>query len=392
MKHALGIFGVIAAAALLAVSAAMNWRFGYSLGKSELDSQLLGAASVAADVLKALIPFFIFAAIRNRQWPQAAAAGLLWGVVLTYSLTSALGFSALNRADTQGQRKADAATYESIKADLDKAREQLAWVPQHRPAATVEAEIAAKKQSKRWHTTNECANATTNGSRTFCRELNLLEAEMAAAVGASQMQERIDSLRTSLAAATSSVALAGADPQATVLANLSGQNEELIETALTVLVALLVELGSSLGFFVALSTWKFHERREPETVAMATSVAVPVTGAVISANDNRSVVAAPAKLVAPQTDVERFANDRIEPAEGETLTATELYEDYCDWCEEHRRERMTMPAWGRQFSELGFAKKKSHGLIQYASIRLQSGLSDMIEGGVKLPELPRRVA
>lgn len=390
MKHALGVFGVIAAAALLAVSAAMNWRFGYSLGKSELDAQLLGAASVAADVLKALIPFFIYAAIRNRQWPQAAAAGLLWGVVLTYSLTSALGFSALNRADSQGQRKAQAATYESLKSDLDKAREQLAWVPKHRPAATVEAEIAAKKQSKRWRTTNECTDATTGASLAFCRELKLLEAEMAAAVGAGRMQERIDSLRTSLAAATSGVALAGSDPQATVLANLSGQNEELIETALTVLVAVLVELGSSLGFFVAFSTWKLHERREPEAVAMATSVAVPVNGAVIGANDNRS--AAPARLVAPQTDVERFANDRIESSEGETLTATELYEDYCDWCEEHRRERMTMPAWGRQFSELGFAKKKSQGLIQYVGIKLQSGSRQVIQGGVKLPELPRRVA
>jgi hypothetical protein len=315
---------------------------------------------------------------------------LLWGVVLTYSLTSALGFSALNRADSQGQRKADAATYESIKADLDKSREQLAWVPQHRPAATVEAEIAAKKQSKRWRTTAECTNATTGGSLTFCREINLLQAEMAAAIGAMQLQERIDSLRTSLAAATSSVALASSDPQAAVLANLSGQNEELVETALTVLVAILVELGSSLGFFVAFSNWKIHERREPETVAMATSVVVPVTGAVFGANDNRSV--APTRLVAPQTDVERFANDRIETAEGETLTATELYEDYCDWCEEHRRERMTMPAWGRQFSELGFAKKKSQGLIQYVGIRLQSDSQIAIEGGVKLPELPRRVA
>ena len=36
-----------------------------------------------------------------------------------------------------------------------------------------------------------------------------------------------------------------------------------------VVLALLVELGSSLGFFVAFSTWKIHERHEPETVAVA---------------------------------------------------------------------------------------------------------------------------
>ncbi|MGE0025423.1 MAG: hypothetical protein AB7S70_17510, partial [Hyphomicrobium sp.] len=69
----------------------MNWRFGFSLGRTELDGQIYGAASVAADCLKALIPFFLFAAIRNRMWSQAAAALVVGLVVTAYSLTSALG-------------------------------------------------------------------------------------------------------------------------------------------------------------------------------------------------------------------------------------------------------------------------------------------------------------
>ena len=48
MRHVLGIAGVAAAAVLLIVSAAMNWRFGYTLGKSDFESQLYGAASAAA--------------------------------------------------------------------------------------------------------------------------------------------------------------------------------------------------------------------------------------------------------------------------------------------------------------------------------------------------------
>ncbi len=51
----------------------MNWQFGYGLGRSEFDGQLLGAASAAADCFKALVPFFLFAAIRNRMWSQALA-------------------------------------------------------------------------------------------------------------------------------------------------------------------------------------------------------------------------------------------------------------------------------------------------------------------------------
>ena len=108
LRHALGVLGVAAAGILLAVSAAMNWRFGFSLGKTEFDGQIYGAASAAADCFKALVPFFLFAAIKNRMWSQAAAAAVVWVVVTAYSLTSALGHAALNRLDTAGTRAVQA--------------------------------------------------------------------------------------------------------------------------------------------------------------------------------------------------------------------------------------------------------------------------------------------
>ncbi|MFX9081461.1 hypothetical protein ABTN40_20515, partial [Acinetobacter baumannii] len=68
VRHALGVLGVIAAGVLLAVSAAMNYRFGFSLGKTATDGQIYGLASAAAECFKALAPFFFFAAIRSRMW------------------------------------------------------------------------------------------------------------------------------------------------------------------------------------------------------------------------------------------------------------------------------------------------------------------------------------
>ena len=67
VRHALGVLGVLAAGVLLAVSAAMNYRFGFSLGKTEMDGQIYGLASAAADCFKALAPFFFFAAVRNKE-------------------------------------------------------------------------------------------------------------------------------------------------------------------------------------------------------------------------------------------------------------------------------------------------------------------------------------
>src|SRR5262245_38286163 len=66
-RHFLGVLGVVAAGILLAVSAAMNYRFGFSLGKTAMDGQIYGLASAAADCFKALVPFFFFAAVRNRR-------------------------------------------------------------------------------------------------------------------------------------------------------------------------------------------------------------------------------------------------------------------------------------------------------------------------------------
>ena len=81
---------------------------------------------------------------------------LVWVVVTSYSLTSALGHAALNRLDTAGQRTATARHYKDHRADLARAQEQLSWIPQHRPAQAVQADIDALKDDRAWAYTEEC--------------------------------------------------------------------------------------------------------------------------------------------------------------------------------------------------------------------------------------------
>ena len=125
MRHIIGFFGVLAAGILLVVSAAMNWRFGYSLGKTDLDGFIYGSASASADCLKALIPFFFFAALRNKIWSQALAAAVVGLVCVAYSLTSALGHAALNRFDSTGQRAVAAQKYQDLRSELQNAQGRL---------------------------------------------------------------------------------------------------------------------------------------------------------------------------------------------------------------------------------------------------------------------------
>ncbi len=356
MKHALGIFGVVAALVLLGVSAAMNWRFGYGLGKTEFDSQIYGTASAAADWLKALLPFFIFAAFRNKNWSQTLAASVLWTVCLTYSMTSSLGFAALNRTDTIGARSAQADVYKDLRADLKRATDKFSWMPEHRPVGMVESEIAAMQQNNRWRTTAGCIDVTTSKSRVFCEGYFKLNSELAVAHEANKLEARIAITRSKLEVLPSGAIVANADPQASVLAKLTGQSSETVQLALIILVAILVEVGSSLGLFVAFSQWNIYDKRNP----MLTG------GARGSANDNANSP----RLVAPETDVERFHRERTVAAEGLHLTATALYEDYCAWCELNKKEPMALPTFGRQFGDLGIQKAKINGRIRYIGIRL----------------------
>ncbi len=392
MRHALGVLGIMAAGVLLLVSCAMNYRFGLSLGKTELDGQIYGAASAAADVMKALVPFFLFAAIRNRAWSQAAASMLVWGVVTAYSLTSAFGHAALNRFDVAGQRAHETTVYQAARADMDRAKEQLGWIPQHRPAQAVQAEIDGLKNSRRWQATASCTDATIRKSIEFCDQYRSLVAELASAEKASALEARIAKANAQLANFEGG-ANAAPDPQAAVLAKLTGIDLEDVQLAMTVFIALLLEIGSAFGMYIAFSQWRIHERYTPAAPKMATvstaaaavaeveeqevpqipvAIEKPHSGANDNPTEEEKVSSTPTRLVAPENDVERFYKEKVETQDGSSLTATALYDEYCDWCDDKNKEPLALPTFGRDFGELGVQKAKIAGRVRYIGIALKS--------------------
>ena len=156
-----------------------------------------------------------------------------------------------------------------------------------------------------------------------------------------------------------------------------------IQTAMSIFVALLLEVGSGFGMYIAFSQWRLYDREAPAAPVMATvmtaqqpvAVHVPATPVAVvskprvaSANDNKT---AP-KMIAPETDVERFYKERIDAQDGSSLTATGLYEDYCAWCEEQEKEPLALPTFGREFGELGVKKDKIAGRVRYMHIALRS--------------------
>jgi hypothetical protein len=272
----------------------------------------------------------------------------------------------------------------------------LSWIPQHRPVVTVQSEIDGLKMKRDWTWSAECTDIKGKQTRDFCQQITTLTAEHASAQQAAALEARIADIQAKLAEAKGhGSVMTEADPQAAILAKLTGLPMETIQTALVVLVAGLLEIGSGLGLYVAFSTWRLHDRQAPTAPSMAslqmpvsreTPAAVTVAKARSGANDNRSV----AKLTAPETDVERFYKERIETQDGSSLTATALYEDYCDWCEEQKKEPLALPTFGREFGELGVQKAKIAGRVRYIGIATKSGL--VLEEDKKLPALGSQAA
>lgn len=366
MRHILGLIGVIAASVLLLVSAAMNWKFGYSLGKSEFESHLYGAASAAADCFKALLPFFIFAAIRNKSWSQALGGMLLFGVCFSYSLTSSLGFAALNRADTTGSRALIAENYHDLRTELERSRDRLGKLGDHRPSGTVASEIEAVKQNGRWISSAGCTNATVAQSMAYCEGYHKLRSELAVAQEAEKLEARIAEINAKLSKVTAGAAVREADPQSAMLAQISGAPVSKVQEALTLLIAFLVELGASMGFYVAFSFWGIQDRVRPNVSAPTPVMPAPVVA---------MVEPQPAPIVpeSPKSDVELFLTERVGREEGSSVMALTLYDDYCAWCEARGKQPLGLPIFNRQFGDLGIQKAKIAGRIRWLGVRMLFG-------------------
>ena len=402
MKYALGTVGVIAAGVLLFVSAAMNWSFGFGLGKTPLESQILGAGSVGADVLKALIPFLVLYAVKHRSWMQAMAGILVWTICTTYSLTSSLGFAAHNRSDTVGERTLAVTQYGDLREQLKSVNAKLGWIPQHRSVAEVDADINAildkriKKGRNRGKTIGQVTKNFTNKtwySRHYGDKVLNLRKELAIAKNAETLYAEKATLTGKLES-TSAKSVTTADPQAAILTQITGLSIEKVQLGLIVLLSLLVEIGSGLGFFVVLGGDKAKAikvmakaeakaRAKVEAAAMKTvakveakteqRVVAPVAEAKSApvANDNIPSRRPTVPLIS-SNELKDYYGDRIEMQDGTSITASALYEDYCSWAESRKKEPMTLPAFGRQFGEIGIQKAKIAGRIRYINVKLKS--------------------
>lgn len=312
MTIILGTLGLLGSLGLVVISAIINYRFGYSLGTDPMDSLIYAIASASADCVKAVLPFAILAAWRDWRFLGVVVGGGLWLICTAYSLTSAVGFAAMTRSNLTSERIYVSDRYGDLKRQLTDLDARIRSLPSNRPEAIVGQELAALKRQYRWRSTRGCTDVTVAASRKFCDAIGALEAERSIALKAEELRARRDRFSDALAALPKSAARQSADPQVAMLDRLLGLGQSRVALALALLIAVLVEAGSSIGPYATLSQL-FKTRTHGERH--------------VRHDDD-----APLVLPPPDRDDREWASERLVTKRGARISVTDLYADYIVWC------------------------------------------------------------
>lgn len=342
MRFILSTLAVLAALVLIAVSGTMNFLFMQGMGKDETEGLVLGGASVAIDIFKAILPILIWWSYRESRFGFMTTAIVMFAVFTAFSLTSAIGFSATNRGHISGIREGANAQLAAVTADIKTEAARLRALPQRRPAAILEQQINRVRTDRLWSRTKQCTDATRSQSRAFCDQYFALKTELETAIIAERSEQRLKELKLSEARLKRSGAGADTDPQVTVLARLSGNNEGSVRTALIIFIAALLELGSGLGLWMATGHSEIFRRHAPARQLKAQHHEPVMTAEAIHA---AAIEAVPLQSLPPNlpiasdadarqkqiADIEDYILERIRPAENGRLTMADLFADYQSW-------------------------------------------------------------
>ena len=352
--------GYAAATAFCVVSIGANFRYGISLGDEPFDKSLYAAASVAADAFKIMLPLVTLRLWARHHLVMSLVSLAFWLGCVGWSLSSAVGFALASRSEAVAERAATAQTRNGWEATVERAETQLSTLGGHRPPAVIRAELnGVTTPPLVWHRTKECTEATLAESRTLCGPVLRLRQELAAAEAAERLEGHLVAGREQLAALP--VAGLDADPQASALARLAGLDEAAIRTGLALLLAMLVEAGSALGFTL-LGLANVSHPTVPNTVARP-----------VRAPPLRRCVHPPRPSTSDGA-IKRWGLTRLDVDPGAEIPARAAYHDFCCWARTERIEPCSETRFGKEFTfriiDLGGRKVKRRDRAYYVGVAL----------------------
>lgn len=356
MLKFLTFLGGLFALGLAVISIGANFWFGTLLTAGH-ERWLYGAVFALLDALKTVLPVLAAAAFAAGLLAKGRTAVLIFALLSALSFTAEIGLYATTKSETVGDAKAAHEKYEQAKDAKAKADAALAAIGTTRPAGEIAGEIAALKRDRLYDRSKQCTEATAPESRDLCAQIDRLAGEHDKALEAAALRRAAANAAVELQKQDVAAAMRVVDPQAEALAKLLGVvvtvDPDTVRTGLAVLIALLIELGSGLGPWLAAPS-AYAKNREAEPVGGSGATPAPVETTPDAGSD----------LVA------RWASAALVKRRGAFLPAAEARAAFEAWCATDGAEPLNATAFGKAMTALGYQRGKKGGAMRYEGVAL----------------------
>jgi hypothetical protein len=368
MLKALTILGGLFALGLALISIGANFWFGTLLTTGE-ERWLYGAVFSLLDALKTVLPVMAAGALAVGLRAKALTACVVFAILTTLSFTAEIGLYATTKSEAVGDAAAAHEKYTQAKAAKEKADADLATIGVTRPAGEIEGDVAALKRDRLYDRSKACSVATAAESRELCAHLDRLAGERDRALEAAGLRQAAANASVALSKQDVAAAMRKIDPQAETLAKLFAVagvavEPDTVRTGLAVLIALLIELGSGLGPWLAAPSAAPRKSDAKMAPAMAAEARV---GPVL---ELEAVELQPAKPDAGEDLVARWAAASLVKRRGAFVLAAEARASYEAWCAVDGAEPLNATAFGKAMTELGYGRDKVGGRMRYECVAL----------------------
>lgn len=353
--------GLLAATGFAFVSIASNLRFGVSLGSRPFDQLIYGVLSVATDLMKIALPLVIAILWRNGERIFALAGAAFWIGAAAFSIFAAIGFAASSRGQTVAAAASRIENRNAWQAKIVRVEGRLDVLGTNRPVGVIQAEI---DRLLRTPGADDCQVVNGPVTQQVCPQVDRLREELAASTEVARLETDLVADRKALSEIPEITPVA--DPQSATLSRLTGVSEESLRSAIAVLIAFLVELGSSLGFTVMVLC-----ARLGGVAGRAPAVTTPSASTIEDRGTTSPFVRMP-----PDDLVMKWALTRLDIVSTGLIQADHAYQDFNAWCIAHRHAPITQQMFGRRFTKvhagMGGRKIKRHGRAYYQGAALQN--------------------
>ena len=196
----------------------INAWYGATLARDADAAWTLAGLSVVGDVVALVVPAVAAQLRVTGQTIEARAAWVVYAIVTPVALLAAVGFAAVNIADSTAGRDKVATEAAQLRDRIAALTTERAALHELRPVAALDAEIEAQGAALPvWSRTSHCTDATRRDSLEACAPIQRLRQARGEAFRMEQIRSELTNAQTSLAALP---AVASADPQGEMAAAL----------------------------------------------------------------------------------------------------------------------------------------------------------------------------